>query len=102
LKLDDLVHVLRISKPLRTIYKGENGNLNVRLQERQLELSDNATVTCCVQDLPSVLSDSSLAERKSFIKSFVKEVADWRQNTAHLYDTATTVRINRRGGASSV
>jgi hypothetical protein len=44
------------------------------VQGRKLELADTATVTRNVQDLPNVLSDSSLAERKSFIKSFVKEV----------------------------
>jgi len=44
------------------------------VQERKLELADTATVTRYVQDLPNLLSDSSLAERKFFIKSFVKEV----------------------------
>jgi hypothetical protein len=44
------------------------------VKERKLELADTATVTRYVKDLPNVLSDNSLAERKSFIKSFVKEV----------------------------
>jgi hypothetical protein len=44
------------------------------MKERKLELADTATVTRYVQDLRNVLSDSSLVERKSFIKSFVKEV----------------------------
>lgn len=44
------------------------------MQGRKLELADTATVTRYVQDLPNVLSDNSLAEKKSFIKNFVKEV----------------------------
>ncbi len=32
------------------------------------------TVKSCVEDLRNILEDSPLAERKSFIKSFVREV----------------------------
>ena len=32
------------------------------------------TVKSCVEDLRNMLEDSPMAERKSFIKSFVKEV----------------------------
>jgi len=48
--------------------------LEWQMKERKLELADAATVTRYVQDLRNLLSESSLAERKSFIKSFVKEV----------------------------
>ena len=37
-------------------------------------MADTATITRYVHDLRNVLSDSSLAERKSFTKSSVKEV----------------------------
>ena len=38
------------------------------------ELADVETVARCVADLSSLLNESSLAERKSFVRSFVKEV----------------------------
>ena len=41
---------------------------------KETRTADTATVTHYVQDLRDVLSNSSLAERKSFIKSFVKEI----------------------------
>jgi site-specific DNA recombinase len=37
-------------------------------------LADLETVTQCVDDLRSLLEENTLAERKSFIRSFVKEV----------------------------
>ncbi len=41
---------------------------------RKVELADLETVTRYVNDLRKLLNESSIAERKSFIKSFVKEV----------------------------
>jgi hypothetical protein len=35
---------------------------------------DLKTVTRCVADLPSLLEESTLTERKSFIRSFAKEI----------------------------
>lgn len=37
-------------------------------------MADLETVTRCVDDLRSLLKESSLGERKSFIRSFVEEV----------------------------
>jgi len=44
------------------------------LSDRKVELADVETVKSYVEDLRNLLEDSSLAERKSFIKSFVREV----------------------------
>jgi len=44
------------------------------LSDRRVELVDMETVKSYVEDLRNLLEDSSLAERKSFIKSFVREV----------------------------
>ena len=44
------------------------------LSDRRVELADLETVTECVDDLRSLLEEKTLAERKSFIRSFVKEV----------------------------
>ena len=39
-----------------------------------MELADTATVTRYVEGLRSLLSESSSGERRSFVRSFVKEV----------------------------
>ena len=45
-----------------------------RVRGRKKELVDLATVNAYAEDLQAVLCEGSLAERKTFIKSFVKEV----------------------------
>ena len=45
-----------------------------QLSDRRVELADVETVAQCVADLHDLLNESSLAERKTFIRSFVKEV----------------------------
>jgi hypothetical protein len=45
-----------------------------QLSDRHVELADAETVAQCVADLRDLLNESSLAERKTFIRSFVKEV----------------------------
>ena len=42
--------------------------------DRKVELADMETVKSYVEDLRNLLEESPIAERKSFIKSFVKEV----------------------------
>ncbi len=44
------------------------------LSDRKVELADMETVKSYVEDLRNLLEDSQLTERKSFIKSFVREV----------------------------
>jgi len=44
------------------------------LSDRKVELADLETVENYVEDLRNLLEESPLAERKSFIKSFVREV----------------------------
>jgi len=39
-----------------------------------VELADEKTVSSYVSDLHNLLNESSLAEKKSFVRSFVKEV----------------------------
>ncbi|MCJ7426528.1 MAG: recombinase family protein [Dehalococcoidales bacterium] len=48
--------------------------LEQHLSDRRVELADKETVACYVSDLHNLLSESSLAEKKSFVRSFVKEV----------------------------
>ena len=44
------------------------------LSDRKVELADMETLKSHVEDLRNLLEDSSLTERKSFIKSFIREV----------------------------
>ncbi len=48
--------------------------LEMLLSDRRVELADLETVTQYVADLHNLLNDSTLTEKKSFIKSFVSEV----------------------------
>ena len=45
-----------------------------QLSDRRVELADAETVAYCISDLRNLLNESSLAERKSFVRSFVREV----------------------------
>ena len=44
------------------------------LSDKKVELADKATVMECVDDLKNMLEESTITERKSFIKSFIREV----------------------------
>jgi hypothetical protein len=44
-------------------------------KNRKVEIADGETVASCVEELRNLLNESLLAERKTFIKSFVKEMA---------------------------
>ncbi len=48
--------------------------LEQELSERRIELVDEATVSAFVKDLRDLLTETSLTEQKSFIRSFVKEI----------------------------
>lgn len=48
--------------------------LEAHLSQGQIELSEEETVKRYVEDMRDVLSNSHLTERRSFVKSFVKEV----------------------------
>ena len=48
--------------------------LEALLSDRRVELADLEMVTRCVDDLRGLLEEGTLTERKSFIRSFVKEV----------------------------
>ena len=48
--------------------------LEQQLSDRRVERADEETVAGYVSDLHNLLNESSLAEKKSFVRSFVKEV----------------------------
>lgn len=74
MKLEDLaprIEHLRIRQEQLRVTRVELERL---LSDKRVELADTATVTRYVEDLRSLLSESSLGERRSFVRSFVKEV----------------------------
>jgi hypothetical protein len=54
--------------------EGAREELKGSLAERHAELTDIELVVKYAEDLRNILSHSSLAEQKAFIRSFVKEV----------------------------
>jgi len=77
--------------------------LEALLSDRKMELADLETVTRYVEDLRDLLNESSLVERKAFIRSFVKEVkvtGDEVLLTYLYYPTPSTRGISRESGSS--
>ena len=74
MSLPDLAPLIRQLKARKDSLQDRKWELEWQMKERKSELADITTVTRYVEDLRDLLSESSLAERKSFIKSFVKEV----------------------------
>ena len=72
--LDDLSPRIKQLKERREQLEAQKWELDWQLKEWRVELADIETVTRYVQDLRNLLSQSAIAERKSFIKSFVKEI----------------------------
>jgi site-specific DNA recombinase len=64
-----LQHKYRLEKLQKT-----KEELELKLNERRIELADVETIKDYVKDLCKLLSESPLTERKSFIKSFVRDV----------------------------
>ena len=74
LSFHDLAPRIKKLKAGKDSLQARKYELEWHVKERKLELADITTVARYVQDLRSLLNESPLAERKSFIRSFVKEV----------------------------
>jgi site-specific DNA recombinase len=72
--LDDLAPRIRQLRHRQEQLQSKRWELEAPLSDRRVELADLETVTQCVSDLRSLLEENTLAERKSFIRGFVKEV----------------------------
>ncbi len=44
------------------------------MSDRKVELADFETISCYIDDLHGFLKEGSLAERRAFIRSFIKKV----------------------------
>ena len=74
LKLDDLAPRIRQLRQRQEQLHRAQSEMENYLSDRRMELADANTVARYVADLRNLLSESSLAERKTFIRSFVKGV----------------------------
>jgi len=74
LQLADLAPRIKELRQRQEQLQMSRQELEMLLSDRRVELADLETVTQYVADLHSLLSESTLVERKAFIKSFVKEV----------------------------
>ena len=72
--LDDLSQRIKQLKEQKVKLESQKWELEWQMKARKVELADLETVTQYVNELRDLLTESSIAERKSFIKSFVKEV----------------------------
>ena len=74
LQLADLAPRIKELRQRQEQLQMSSHELEMLLSDRRVELADLETVTQYVADLHNLLNDSTLTEKKSFIKSFVSEV----------------------------
>jgi site-specific DNA recombinase len=74
ISLSDLSPRIQQQRQRQELLKKAKEQLAQELSERRLELADAETVSKCIAYLQNLLSESSLVERKSFIRSFVKDI----------------------------
>jgi hypothetical protein len=73
LGLDNLAPRIQQLRYRQKQLQSRKWELEALLSDRRVELADLETVTKCVDDLRSLLEESTLVERRAFIRSFVKE-----------------------------
>jgi site-specific DNA recombinase len=74
IQLADLAPRIQQLRQRRDQLQATRWEMERQLSDRRVELADAETVASYVADLRNLLNESSLAERKTFIRSFVKEV----------------------------
>jgi site-specific DNA recombinase len=74
IKLSDLAPRIQQLRQRQEQLQARRLELEMQLSDRRVELADMETVTAYVNDLHNFLSGSSLTEKKSFVRSFIKEV----------------------------
>ena len=74
IQLADLAPRIQQLRQRKEQLQATKWELEQQLADRRVELADADTVARCVSDLRDLLSETSLVERKAFIRSFVKEV----------------------------
>ncbi len=74
LNLDDLVLRIRELRGRQEQLQARRMEIESQMSDRKVELADLETVSCYVDDPHNLLKEGTLAERKAFIRSFIKEI----------------------------
>jgi hypothetical protein len=74
LNLDDVVIRIRELRQRQGQLQAKRIGIESQMSDRKVELAALSTVSCYVDDLHDLLKEGTLAERRAFIRSFVKEV----------------------------
>jgi site-specific DNA recombinase len=74
IKLSDLAPRIQQLKSLKDELQAKRWDLELQISQRRVELADPDVVASYVAELRDLLNEGSLAERKAFIRSFIKEV----------------------------
>jgi hypothetical protein len=93
LELEDLAPRIQELRRRQVQLLNARAELEQKLSDRRVYLADMETVTHYVKDLRNLLDDSPLTERKSFIKSFIKEARVTGAEVSLIY----TIPMSPRG-----
>jgi site-specific DNA recombinase len=74
LNLDDVVVRIRDLRQHQEQLQSKRSEIESQISDRKVELADLETISCCVDELHALLKGGTLAERRTFIKSFVREI----------------------------
>ena len=74
LNLDDVVVRIRDLRQRQELLQAKRIEIESQMSDRKVELADLETISCYVDDLHDLLKEGSLGERRTFIKSFIKEI----------------------------
>jgi len=74
LNLDDVVVRIRDLRQRQEQLQAKRIEIESQMSDRKVELADLENVSRYVDDLHNLLKEGSLAERRTFIKSFIKEI----------------------------
>jgi site-specific DNA recombinase len=93
LELEDLAPRIQELRRRQVQLLNARAELEQKLSDRRVYLADMETVTHYVKDLRNLLDESPLTERKSFIKSFIKEARVTGAEVSLIY----TIPMSPRG-----
>jgi hypothetical protein len=74
LDLDDIVVRIRELRSRQDQFQARRMEIESQMSDRKVDLADLEGITACVDDLRELLTEGSSAERRNFIRGFVKEV----------------------------
>ena len=74
LDLDDLIPRIRGLRSQQEQLLARKTEIEMHLSDKHIEIASLETIAECTDDLHDLLNGSSLAQRKAFVRSFVKDI----------------------------